>query len=49
MAAVWEYLLKMWLKKRLTSQQWRTSESGEQQEGSEKSTKTSRFFDIQGA
>jgi hypothetical protein len=45
MAAVWEWSLKQ----RLTSQQWQTPESGEQQEGSEKSTKTSRFFHIQEA
>jgi hypothetical protein len=37
------------LTKWLASQQWQTPESGERQEGSEKSTTTSLSFDIQGA
>jgi hypothetical protein len=45
MAVVREWLLTKWL----ASQQWQTLEPGARQEGSEKSTVTSRFLDIQGA
>jgi hypothetical protein len=45
MAAVWECLLM----KRLASRQLQTPESGEQQEGLEKLTATSRFLGIQRA
>jgi hypothetical protein len=45
MAAVWEWLLTKWL----APQQWQTLETGEQQEDSEKSMVTLRFFDIQRA
>jgi hypothetical protein len=47
MAAVWEWLLAKWLAKWLASSQWRTLESGEQQqEGSEKWMITLRSLDI---
>jgi hypothetical protein len=45
MAVVREWLLMKWL----ASQHWQTLGSEAQQEDSEKSTVTSRFFDIQGA